>query len=217
MALAVNALLFPPGPVLMVERAARGLLGELAAALEEVAEALAGGDAERAGRALVAARAIDERLEAMGETLHTGRETATYSPPRRRSRGAIAEHEKTMRQIEYAARNTRGLARVGLRFVRNAGAAPPALVEAVRDLARAVRALTGQLDDPGVRIETQRLARRAAVGAVRVLEERRDLEASEVVGQVRSTAADLVRASRLDRDPGQIGVDSPTEDVLAGA
>ena len=147
-------------------------------------------------------------------TLATGRETATYSPSRRRSRGAIAGYEMTMRQVEYAARNTRGLARVGPRFVRTAGSAPQGLVEAVRDLARAVRALSAQLD-VGAGFETQRLARLAASRAVQVLAERRDLETSEVVGQVRSTAADLVRAAQLGRDAEPISVGSPTEEILA--
>jgi uncharacterized membrane protein YgaE (UPF0421/DUF939 family) len=215
-ALLISFLLFPPNPVVMVERAARSLLDELCRLLDEIAEALEEGDADRAGRALVAARAFDERLEAMGETLDAGRETATYSPARRRARGAIADYQRTMRQVEYAARNVRVLARVGLRLVRHGGAAPARVVEAVRDLAQAVRALAAQLDAPGGRRETERLARQADGHAIEILAERTDLEVSEVVGQVRSTAADLVRASRLDRDPARLAIDSSTEELLRG-
>ena len=47
-------------------------------------------------------------------------------------------------------------------------------------------------------METRRFALEAAGGATAVLEERNDLRTSMLVGQVRSTAVDLLRASGME-------------------
>jgi hypothetical protein len=47
-------------------------------------------------------------------------------------------------------------------------------------------------------VETRRFALEAAVGATAVLLERNDLRTSMLVGQIRSTAVDLLRASGMD-------------------
>jgi hypothetical protein len=47
-------------------------------------------------------------------------------------------------------------------------------------------------------METRRFALEAAVGATAVLLERNDLRTSMLVGQIRSTAVDLLRASGMD-------------------
>jgi hypothetical protein len=47
-------------------------------------------------------------------------------------------------------------------------------------------------------VETRRFALEAAVVATAVLSERNDLRTSMLVGQIRSTAVDLLRASGMD-------------------
>jgi len=48
-------------------------------------------------------------------------------------------------------------------------------------------------------VETRRFALEAAEGATSVLAEHNDLRTSMLVGQIRSTAVDLLRASGMDR------------------
>src|SRR5215210_2310190 len=74
-ALLINALL-PINPERMVEEAAHPLFEESVAVLEEVAGALAGGDAERVQNAYVKAREIDARVAGLKEAVAAGRETA---------------------------------------------------------------------------------------------------------------------------------------------
>jgi len=47
-------------------------------------------------------------------------------------------------------------------------------------------------------VQTRRFALEAAGGATAVLKQRNDLRTSMLVGQVRSTAVDLLRASGMD-------------------
>jgi uncharacterized membrane protein YgaE (UPF0421/DUF939 family) len=71
-ALLVNALL-PVNPERMVREAAYPLFEESAAVLEEVADALEGGDAGRAQGAYVRAREIDARVAGLKEAVAAGR------------------------------------------------------------------------------------------------------------------------------------------------
>jgi hypothetical protein len=168
-----------------------------------VAEAVAAGDLDRARRALNLARALDEPIEELHEMVESGREAARMAPPRRRIRRQLDPYVTMATRLEYATRNTRVLARAVLRLLREGGpdpAAAPALAAAVRDLAEAVRSIGRQLEAP-VQAPNE-LARRAAVRAVRTAEgtvaDRGQLAVSLVVGQVHSTASDLLLAAGLD-------------------
>jgi hypothetical protein len=81
--------------------------------------------------------------------------------------------------------------------IREGGVAPEALSETVLDLARAVETLSAYIEEPEHPVETRGFALEAAGGATAVLEERNDLGTSMLVGQVRSTAVDLLRASGM--------------------
>jgi Fusaric acid resistance protein-like len=214
-ALAVGGLLFPPDPALLVARALHAVFGELGRTLERLAEALALGDAAGAERALAAARGIDRRVDALDDALATGRETARLAPPRRAARREIDRYGRTLAQIDFAVRDTRVLARHTLRWVRRGEPAPEGLAEAVAELAAAVWALAAAYDDPREAAEVRRLAVRAAGRATAVHEHGRDLALTEIVGQVRSTAVDLVRAAELAaRGPEPLEA-LPTEELLA--
>jgi hypothetical protein len=73
-----------------------------------------------------------------------------------------------------------------------------ALAETILDLARAVETLSSYIEEPEHPVETRGFALEAAGGATAVLEERNDLRTSMLVGQVRSTAVDLLRAAGMD-------------------
>ncbi len=94
-------------------------------------------------------------------------------------------------------RNVRVLARAAAATVREGDAVPEDLSETILDLARAVETLSAYIEEPEHPVETRRFALEAAGGATAVLQERSDLRTSMLVGQVRSTAIDLLRASGM--------------------
>ena len=119
-------------------------------------------------------------------------------PPRRRALGQLGLYATAADQLDLAVRNVRVLARAAAAAVREGEPAPEALSETIRDLARAVETLSAYIEEPEHPVETRRFALEAAVGATAVLLERNDLRTSMLVGQIRSTAVDLLRASGMD-------------------
>ncbi|MDP8926209.1 MAG: FUSC family protein [Actinomycetota bacterium] len=201
-ALAVNALL-PVNPELMVQRAAHPIFDESVAVLEETAAALDDGDLERAERALAKAREIDARVSGFKEALAAGRETARFSPPRRRTLRHLDLYAAAADQIDLTVRNVRGLARAALSVVRSGDSAPEPLAMALHDLARAMESLAGYLETPGEPEDTRRYTLRAAGNATTLLKERddlaRDLATNAFVDQILSAAVDLLGGTGMDR------------------
>jgi hypothetical protein len=196
-ALAIRAV-FPSDPRHMVERAAHPIFDDLVGALEETAAALRECDLGLAERALQKAREMDGHMGAFREALDAGYDTARLSPPRRRALGQLGLYATAADQLDLAVRNVRVLARAAAATVREGEPAPEALSETIRDLARAVETLSAYIEEPEHPVETRRFALQAAGGATAVLSERNDLRTSMLVGQVRSTAVDLLRASGMD-------------------
>ena len=97
-------------------------------------------------------------------------------------------------------RNTRVLARGTIRALSLDENVPPEIAGSLRDLAEAVRAMAGALIDPGRAAEVREPALRAAAEATRVLEATGNLSVSVIVGQIRSTAADLLAATGMSYD-----------------
>jgi uncharacterized membrane protein YccC len=198
-ALAVNYL-FPIDPQRLVEKAARPIFDELAVVLEDIAAALKNSDRERAERALVRSRRIDDdRVKSFYEALAAGHETARLSPTRRRALGHLELYANAGTRIDLAVINTRVLARGAANAANRGDTVPPQLPEAVLDLSRAVKALATYLEEPGGPEETRRFALDAARKATEILEERHDLAVSVLVGQVRSAAVDLLRSTGMDQ------------------
>jgi uncharacterized membrane protein YgaE (UPF0421/DUF939 family) len=196
-ALLANVLLLPADPVKMVRRAAEPVLEELARTLRAIADAIEVREEEVAERALLRARGLDELEAGLQEAVDVSRETARYAPSRRRARGTVDFYAEASAQIDLAIRNVRVLARGALRGARLAENMPPAVADAVRDLAEAVLALREALEDPEQADAVRTPAVHAAATATRVLEETGNLSVTVVVGQVRSTAVDLLRGSGL--------------------
>jgi uncharacterized membrane protein YgaE (UPF0421/DUF939 family) len=205
-ALAVSALVLPAHPARMVRDAAAPVLAELAAVLDEVAKGL-----ERRDRAIVQAalergRAIDDLYRTLDETLVVGREVAYLAPPRRRMLGTVDMYADAAAQLDLAVRNVRVLARGARRAIDLDENVPPETAAALRSLADAVRALRGALEDSG-RVEEVRVpALRAAGQATLVLERTGNLSVSVIVGQVRSTAVDLLRGTGMSYEKATAAV-----------
>ena len=211
--LAVASFLLPPDPVAMVGQVAQSVFGKLGRTLEETAAALAAGDPARAEQALLAARGID--VEALEEVLPVASETARFSPLRRGGLAVVRRYERTMPQIDFAVRNTRVLARYAARQVR-LGEPAPQLAGAVVELASAVWVLAAQYEQPERDIELRRVALEAARRAQDIHDREPSLLTTQIVGQVRSVAVDLVRAAEsLGGERDAPSWEMPTEELLA--
>jgi uncharacterized membrane protein YccC len=196
-ALVVNALVLPVDPVALIRRAARPVLDELAATLDDAATAILERDRDLADAALVRARGVDELSGRFAEAVSMGRETTRFAPPRRRSRGRVEDYAEAAGRIDLAVRNVRVLARGTIRALRLDENVPPQVADAVRELAAAVRAFADALEDPGAVDRVREHALRAAATATLVLDNTGNLSVSVIVGQVRSTATDLLAGTGM--------------------
>jgi uncharacterized membrane protein YgaE (UPF0421/DUF939 family) len=214
-ALAVSSLVFPPSPALLVGRAAHTVFGELGWTVEEIAAALADGDARRAERALHTARGMDAAVRRLDEALVVARETSRLAPPRRAAGELLERYDRMQPHLDYAVRNCRVLARHALRHARGGRPAPTTLSTAVGELAQAVWALGAAVDDPREAANARHRALSAAARAHAAFEQHRDLVVTEIVSQVRSAAVDLTRAADLVAGRRAPEVETPTEELLA--
>jgi uncharacterized membrane protein YgaE (UPF0421/DUF939 family) len=200
-ALGISAL-FPNDPRRMVERAVRPIIDELIVMLGETTAALHTDDLKLAEHALSKARELDARVGELKEALAAGYGTARLSPPRRRDLGYLAHYAAAADQLDLAVRNTRVLARAAVNMLQDDKHAPEQLSEALLDLARAVETLGVYLQRFD-HLDTRHFALKAAESATSALKERSDLETSMLVGQIRSTAMDLLRASGMEYSESQ--------------
>ena len=214
--LVVNAILFPVDPILMVARASHPVFLALGASLDATARGLERGDVEEARAGLEQARALDDEIESLHAAIAIGRDTARLAPSRRRAHGQLLLYDDAVHQLDRAARNTRVLARAAVDYVRDGKQAPEPLVVAVRELAEAVRELASQLEEPDRASAAGETAWRAARDATALLEAQpADLNTNMLVGQVRSTAVDLMRGAGIEPTAAQRAVDENTAEHKA--
>jgi uncharacterized membrane protein YgaE (UPF0421/DUF939 family) len=206
-ALLVGQVLFPRDPLRALARAARPVVDDLAAALGATAAAMRSGDQEAARAALESARATEGDVAAFFDTVALARETFSLRA-QARTRERVPPYAEAVQHVDYAVRNTRVLARRALNAIRLGGAGPPGLADAVELLGRAVRELGSQLEDPDRDVATRTLALEAAIKATAVAETGADLQVMVIVGQVRSTAIDLLRGSGMDGDEARGALDA---------
>lgn len=212
-ALLVSGLILPVRPQAMIRRSAWPVLDELAGTLEDVAGALEARDMRAAEAALARAREIDDLIEAFDEAVGMARETTRFAPQRRRERPAVETWVVAANQIDLAVRNVRVLARGAIRALRLDENVPGEVAEALRDLAAAVRAFDAALDGDRDVDTVRGPALRAAAGATLVLERTGNLSVSVIVGQVRSTATDLLTATGMSAEDASAAVREATAAV----
>jgi uncharacterized membrane protein YgaE (UPF0421/DUF939 family) len=193
-ALVLNFIIAPIDPIELVRKQAAPVLRELAGVLDDIAAALDERDRDRAFAALRRARDIDAYTQRFLEALTVGRETAAAAPQRWSDRGPLAVYSEAGGQIDLAVRNVRVLARGVVRAIDVDDHVPPEVALAIRELRQAVTSVEPWMDDPrraGAVIDP---AVQAARHASAVLEQTTNLSVSVIVGQVRSTAVDLLRS-----------------------
>jgi hypothetical protein len=176
------------------------VLDELAATLDDIAAAILARDRKLAEAALVRARGIDDQIETLADAVTTGRETIVYAPARRRSRGRVEDYAEAAVRIDLAVRNVRVLARGTIRAIRLDDNVPPQVAEAIGYLAEAVRGFVEVFEHPERVAAVHEPALRAAATASHVLESTGNMSVSVIVGQVRSTATDLLAGTGMGSD-----------------
>jgi uncharacterized membrane protein YccC len=198
-ALVVGSLLLPVNPVRLVREALGPVVDRLVAVLERIADALEQRDAVEADAALTAVGRLDVRYDQVAATLGAAGDAARISVGRRGMLGSLERYVVAEEEIGVAIEDVRALARGSTRAIALDDSTPPEVIAAIRALAEAVRELANMLEDEA---EPER-AREAAMRAVRlanaVLAETSNMSALHIVGQVRLVAADLLRASGLER------------------
>jgi uncharacterized membrane protein YgaE (UPF0421/DUF939 family) len=209
-ALLVAALVLPSDPLRLVREAARPVLEELAETLDDVAAALTARDDEAVHAALERARGIDELGARFADAAREGMETARLSPARRGARTAVEFYADAAGRIDFAVRNVRVLARGAIRAVQLDDNIPPDVIDALAELAAAVRALAAALEGDHDFTRTRAHAERAAGIASAVLERTTNLSVSVIVGQIRSTATDLLTGTGLSDDEAIAAVRAAT-------
>jgi uncharacterized membrane protein YccC len=197
-ALLVSLLVLPVNVVRLIHDAAQPVLSELAETLEDIATALEERSASAAEAALLRARAIDDDLDRFRDAIGVGQEGGMAAMPRRAARDQVAVYAVAGAHVDLAVRNTRVLARGAMRAIATGDATPPGVSLALRELAEAVRALAALLADPDRDVDVVEPAVRAAAHATIVLEETANLSVSVIVGQIRSTATDLLRSTGVE-------------------
>jgi Fusaric acid resistance protein-like len=200
-ALVISGLVLPVHPARLVRRAAGPVLEELAGTLDDVAGALGARDAAAAEEALERARAIDGLSGRFAEAISTGRETARFAVGRRRFRPFVETWADAAHSIDLAVRNVRVLSRGAIRAIRLDDNVPDDVLTSLRDLASAVRAIDPALaGEEGASDKVHTCALRAAARATLVLERTTNLSVSVIVGQIRSTATDLLAGAGMEVD-----------------
>ncbi len=191
-ALLANALA-PTDPVRLVRKELDPLLEELAGALDDTAAGLEEGDVTRIEHALERARSIDPQVNRFSEAVSAAEEMSTMSPFRRRSRDRVSQFSIAAEPVDHAVRNVRVLTRGSIRAVDLDERIPPRAISAIGHLADAVRALGSYLEEPGGADDARDAARRAAAESAMALEETSNLAVAVIIGQIRSTATDILR------------------------
>jgi uncharacterized membrane protein YgaE (UPF0421/DUF939 family) len=198
-ALAANALT-PVDPVRLVRRHLEPLLARLSGTLIDIADGLEHSSKEEMVAALERARSLDPAVREMMIAVEAGLETISLSPIRRRSRGRVDQLAAAAEPIDLMIRNTRVLARAGVRAVDLDEHVPPLATEAIRDLAAAVRSLDQHLGGAPRHSATRAAALKAAASAGAALDETSNLAVSVIIAQVRATATDLLIGLGMSQD-----------------
>lgn len=208
-ALLINLLPLHRDPLRQVLADAGTVLETLSGVLVDTAAALDAHDQDAAQAALEQARSTDAAVDAFRAAIGVGQDVFRFEPWRRRRRtDVLRRYEEMVRQVDYAVRNVRVLARAVVAVTRSPETAPPALGDAIRELAGAVTALAIDLEEepsPAGPDEDRTAAAgvlKLALGAVRCAAAAQapgvPLAVLGIVWQIRSTAVDLLRGTGLD-------------------
>ncbi len=189
----------PRNPLVLARHAATPAFRGVANALDEIAEALGNHDLDAITTSLDHARNLDGLVARLRESLGVAGETTVLAPTRWNERGHVGRYVEASAHLELAVRNIRVLARAGVRAVELEPSIPAGIVDSIRGLATAVRGLEHELDHGGRHQEIRDTVLAAAKGATDAFSAESGFAVDVLIGQVRSIAADLLRAAGDDQ------------------
>ena len=200
-ALVFSQLLFPVHPVKLVRSAAERMVRELADTLRAIADALERRDRDQAEEVLERARRISAAWGRFEQALDTGGEAARFAPARRRQRGSLGVYRDIGRPLDLIVGDVTVLARGAVRALRLGDPIPPRLSAALVSLAGATDALAARIGAVEDHPEVSAPALEAVVSATELALTGQSLSLSVLIAYTQATAADLLRALGVDRDP----------------
>lgn len=191
----VMTAIVPANPLRDLDREIQKVLRGLASILDQVADAMRLKDAGVAWTALQEARALQPTLEGLTAISSSATEVSQISPLRWSQREHVRLYTSSVYDIDNAVRDARVLARRVTSMLRHNEVPPDGMQDAVASLAEAVRIYGGDLQEYERFDEAKDRLVEAARSATRALSGSGTLNASAVVAQIRSLAADLLFAS----------------------
>ncbi len=200
-ALVFSQILFPDDPLKTLRRAARPILSELAATLEDIAQALVDDDLAAAERALVRARSVSEPWEGFRDSLDAGLEAVRFVPLRWSAREQIELYAETGTPLDLSVRDLRVIARAAVRMLRLEDHPPAELGDALRHLADSVRGVGRRLEDERVGNDAAASALTAAREARAAFDRKPSVTSGVLVGSIEAMSVDLLRS--LGRGPDE--------------
>jgi uncharacterized membrane protein YccC len=212
-ALVFSQLLFPVHPVKLVRGAAEEMVHELAGTLRAIAQVTEDRDRDAAEAVFEQAQRISAAWGRFEQALDTGGEAARFAPVRRRHRGPLGVYRDIGRPLDLIVSDVGVLARAAVRALRLDDPVPRQLSAALRDLAEATDALATRIGAVEEHPEVSSPALQAVVAATELSPTVRNTSLSVLVAYTQATAADLLRALGVDRDPAHERVVEAAETV----
>jgi uncharacterized membrane protein YgaE (UPF0421/DUF939 family) len=197
--LLVTALLLPPNPMTVAQRAAQPLLDALADGFEAIAGALDARDQDAAEEALERLRGTNVELATYNDALVASQEAVKLSPVWWRFRHRLARYAESASELDRVTRNARVLARRAVALLREHEPVPTELLAAVEALGTATRELGHALERGEEPVVTRKLVRCAVRHASQAHEATLGFSGQMAIGQIRFVATDLLRATGMDR------------------
>lgn len=203
LAAVVVVAVLPANPLRIIQRAARPVFAVLIEQLEEAADGMSVGDADRVGRARDALRGIEPQLGLLNDAISGAQEAVAVSPIRWHHR---AEFEHYRRGAQYLARAIGGsqeLLRRAATAVRDGEPMPRGLSAAVHSVGDALAHLQIEAEWRHSTDRSAQLMRKAVKRAAEAYAEGVGFSGSVVVAQVRTVATDLLTS--LGHDEREAG------------
>jgi uncharacterized membrane protein YgaE (UPF0421/DUF939 family) len=196
--LVVMTILLPLNPLTVVRRAADPALTALTEGLHDLADALIARKSDQVQEILAKLRAAESTFAAFAAAGKAARENVAFAPTRWRHRGALDQYVDGFDQLTYALRNVRVLIRRVNNVLGDDEPVPKVLPSSIRLLGDAVGLLQQEWAKGVEPIATRERALRAAAESGRAYDEGVGFSGGVVVAQIRTTVADLLRATGID-------------------
>jgi uncharacterized membrane protein YgaE (UPF0421/DUF939 family) len=192
----VAATVVPRAPLRRPREQAAVVVRKIAALLDGAAEVLTDGDPEAAVDLLADARSTDPLIRELQDASDEGLSVVASSPFRLRHREPLRRMAELVEPLDLAMRNTRVLVRRVAVAAHRREPVPRGYAVLCRELADATRAVAAELDADRMPVEARPALLEVAAGTVQV-ERSADLSGEVLLGQLRSTTADLLRITGL--------------------